>query len=166
MEYNYIGMKKYTLFALLPTLILAGKAFADVNTNVNISSNGSNSSSRVTVNNNVNTSSNATSTTNSRTDIKIETNGNLQEYHSDKPGSISVQSDNGVSQVKINGATIFPSKSSAVGEKNIQTSGAANITHEATKEAGMKKTSQQSFFAFINKQIQIIKDFFSRLKIF
>lgn len=166
MEYNRIGMKKYASIAIILTLLLAGSAFAEVNTDINVSNNGSNSSSHVTVNNSVNSSSNSTNTSDSHTDIKIETNGEVKEYHSDDPGSISVQSDNGVAQVKINGATLAPSKSSMSGEEKMEATASPHTLQDASKAAEMKRKSEHDFMEFINQQIERIKDFFKNFKIF
>ncbi len=55
----------------------------------------------VKVNNNVSASSN--STTNTNTNIRIEENGKITTYSSDKPESVEIKSENGVSEIKVNG---------------------------------------------------------------
>jgi len=61
----------------------------------------------VEIYNNVNTSSNnSTSKTESHTDITVETNGKVTRYESDKPGSVSVKSVNGESEIKVNGVSV------------------------------------------------------------
>ncbi len=64
------------------------------------------SSANVDIHNNVNSSSNSTSQTTSHTDITVETNGKVTHYESDKPGDVSVKSENGESEIKVNGVSV------------------------------------------------------------
>ena len=60
----------------------------------------------VEINNNVGSSSNSKSKTTTYTDITVETNGKVTHYESDKPGSVSVKSVNGDSEIKVDGQTV------------------------------------------------------------
>lgn len=89
-------MIKVLLLTFSASVLIVSPAFAQ-------------SSAHVEVNNNVNSSSNSNSTTTTRTDITIETNGKVTHYESDKPGSVSVKSVNGESEIKVDGKTVLGS---------------------------------------------------------
>lgn len=97
----HIGNSFFIILAisLLFPLFISQPAFAQ--TEVSVSSNGDDSSSHVSVN------SNATSTSN--THIRIEQNGEVQEYHSDKPEDVVIQSEDGKAKVSVqNGVQATP----------------------------------------------------------
>lgn len=79
MWYNLFPMKKSAIL-IVAFLLFAPQAFAE-------------STARVKVNNNVSGSS--TSTVKSETNIRVETNGEVTTYSSDKPENIEVNSVNG-----------------------------------------------------------------------
>ncbi|KKQ75425.1 MAG: hypothetical protein US96_C0011G0023 [Candidatus Woesebacteria bacterium GW2011_GWB1_38_5b] len=66
------------------------------------------SSSSVTVNNSVNASNNNSGDNNAEvsTDIRIETNGKVTEYSSDKPENVEINVKNGVSEIKVDGQIV------------------------------------------------------------
>ncbi len=64
-------------------------------------------SANVNITNSVNTTgTNSTLNSKTTTHIKVETNGKVTEYNSDKPGNIEVNSINGESSIKVNGETV------------------------------------------------------------
>lgn len=84
-------MKK--IIFLFAFIALAPQAYAKTTTTVK-------------VNNNVSTSGNNTSTV--ENDITIETNGKVTHYSSDKPENIEIKSEDGVSEIKVNGEKVTP----------------------------------------------------------
>lgn len=64
----------------------------------------------VKVNNNVTSSSDSTSSTN--TNIRIEENGKITTYSSDKEESVEIKSENGISEIKVNGVSVSSSPAS------------------------------------------------------
>ncbi len=92
--YNSTPMNKI-FFLILLSLILTPKVYAK-------------SIVDVKVNNNVSTSSNSTGSTN--TNIRIEENGKITTYSSDKPENIEISSVNGKSEIKINGEHVSQKK--------------------------------------------------------
>lgn len=96
-------MKYAALFALLLPLGLVSLVNAE--TNVDISNNGGESKTNVEIN--TTTGSSNTSTPNSHTKVRIESNGKVTTYESDKPENIDLQSEDGTAKVSIkNGASI------------------------------------------------------------
>lgn len=79
------------------------------------------SSASVEIHNNVNSSSTSNSNVSSKTNITVETNGQVTHYESDKPGSVSVKSVNGESEIKVDGQTVTntPQNTSATPTKDI-----------------------------------------------
>lgn len=106
MCYNSTPMKKI-FFLILLSLIFTPNVYAK-------------SSATVKVNNDVSSSSNTNSTI--KTDIRIETNGNVTTYSSDKPGNIEIRSVDGTSQIKVNSKVVNseePSKDNNKQNKDI-----------------------------------------------
>lgn len=74
------------------------------------------SSASVNVENNVSTNSNSSSQTTTHTDITVETDGNVSHYESSEPGKIEVKSENGTSEIKVNGEIVSGSPHSPTSE--------------------------------------------------
>lgn len=77
--------------------------------NVDISNNAAGSSNRVNVNS-------TTQNANSKTDVRVETNGEVKEFHTQGDEDVNYQSDDGSVKVNVNNATA-PSTSSKVESK-------------------------------------------------
>lgn len=73
--------------------------------NVSITNNSDSSSNNVNVYNKVGTSQSTDNSSQTNTHIRIEQNGKVQEYNSDKPGDVVVQSEDGNSRVEVNNKT-------------------------------------------------------------
>jgi hypothetical protein len=166
MGYNTTIMKqkKSLIFSLfiLSFLLAASSVQADVFNDVHSSANGSDATSNVSITNDVNTDNQSSSRIDSQThtDIYINTNGQVKEYHSDKPGSVSIQSDDGTSKVTVdNGDSAQSTK-----EGNLKTEKMKNATDDAHMKEKTKETQSNEFIKFIQKQIQKIKDFFQNLQ--
>lgn len=80
------------LSILLIPLMVSTPVFSSSETDIDINTNGSNSYSNVSVTNNAKT----------QTDIRIETNGEVQEYHSDTGEDVTITSKDGQSVVSVN----------------------------------------------------------------
>lgn len=89
-------MKKLSFLLLFLPFIFVQKANAEASAKVNI-------------NNNV--SSNTNTTTSVKNNIKIETNGHITEYSSDRAENIEIKTDNDKSEIKINGQVVSQSPS-------------------------------------------------------
>jgi len=76
--------------------------FSSITNNVTNNSNGG--SSEVNIQNNLGSNSRSLNfqTKNDHADLTITTNGQTKEYHSDTPGNVSLQSDDGTSKVTVN----------------------------------------------------------------
>lgn len=92
----------------------------------------------VKVDNNVSSSSN--STTNTNTNIRIEENGKITTYSSDKPESVEIKSENGVSEIKVNGQT--------VSESNGQESSSVSPSVKPTIKPQNNKLENKNIFDF------------------
>ena len=128
-------------------------------TEVKIEGNGEGSSSHVEVHNEVNSSSSNTSTTTdgTRTHIRIETNGKVKEYDSDKPEDVTIQSEDGSAKVHINNSgnvSEAGSKLQKEGEK---------VKKEVEEKA--KNESPQGFISglmdFLQKELNSLRNFFN-----
>lgn len=90
----------------------------------------------VSIKNSANTSgTNSTNTSTQETHIKIETNGKVTEYNSDKPGNVEVNSVNGESTIKVNGETV---------SGNSNSNPTAEPTHEANPTASVSPSPKPS----------------------
>jgi Flp pilus assembly protein TadG len=90
-------MRKLSLLMLLLPFFLVSNAFAE---------------SRATVNIKNNVNSDSSSTVNSTTKIRVDVNGKVTEYSSDKPENIEVKAVNDTSEIKVNGQVVTGSPSS------------------------------------------------------
>ncbi len=64
------------------------------------------SSSSVEIHNNVSSSQSTTTSSTSHTKVSVETNGVTTSYESDKGGDVSVNSENGKTEIKENGVVV------------------------------------------------------------
>jgi hypothetical protein len=158
--------KKQLVFSLFIVSFLLATNTVKANTtnvtnDVHSSANGSDATSNVSITNDVNTGNQSSSSdTQTHTDIYMNTNGQVKEYHSDQPGSVSIQSDDGTSKVTIdNGDNTQSTK-----EGNLKTNKKKGATDDAHIKEKTKEAQSNSFTVFIQKQIQKIKDFFKNLK--
>lgn len=71
----------------------------------------------VKVNNNVSSSTDSMSSTN--TNIRIEENGKITTYSSNKGENVEIKSENGVSEIKVNGLTVSPSPNQQIDEQTV-----------------------------------------------
>ena len=67
------------------------------------------SSASVNVEQNVNSSSTSNSSVNSYTNIRVETDGKVTNYSTNEPGKVEVKSENGETEIKVNGQIVTPS---------------------------------------------------------
>lgn len=121
---RYLDRKYYKYLPILISFLVISKPVS-ANTSVNVSNNGSNS--QVKINNVINSSnSTSTNTSNTTTDIRIETNGEVKEYHGTGNQNINIESSDGKNSVKINNNINGESKTQAV--PNIEASKSATST--------------------------------------
>ena len=101
------------------------------------------SSANVEINNDFNsTSVNSSSSINSKTDIRIESNGKVQEYHSDKPESVTLESEDGSVKINVNnsGSANVKSESTTSVKSNVDVSvNGVKITPTIIEKDGEKK---------------------------
>lgn len=143
---------------------------ARAQTTVDISNNADNSRSSVSV---INRQSavvgSTTSKSNFQTDIRIETNGKVQTYTSDKPGSVTIQSENGNAKVSVQndstGANSQNNPSPSQEEQKIKTrieqakdAVQKKITEEKQKTEKIKK-QEESIFTFLQNKLSFLNSF-------
>lgn len=97
---------KFNYKLILTASLLLCPLPVQANTDVVVSNNGAGSRSEVNIKNEVNTTT-STSTNNSdvKTDIRIETNGEVKEYHSTGDDDVTVESSNGNNRVQVTNKT-------------------------------------------------------------
>jgi len=114
MWYNQFQMTRVLFLALTIIFFVPSATYAQ-------------SSANIKVENSVESSSQ--NETNVKTDIRVETNGNVTTYSSDKPENIEINAVNGQSEIKVNGqvlsgeeslSTKSPSIKSAVEPEDIE----------------------------------------------
>ncbi len=107
------------------------------------------SEAHVNINNNV--SGDSTSNVSSRTDITVETDGNTTRYTSDEPGTIEINSINGVTEIKKNGTVVSGNNSNSP-------------TKEPTASPTAKPTQKPDENNNQNKNIfEVFEDVFKKL---
>ena len=123
-------MIKTILFLTVFTILTSSTAFAE-------------SSATVEIHNNLNTNStNSNSTTKSHTDITVETNGKVTHYESDEPGSVSVKSVNGESEIKVNGVSVSSPPKEPTSSPTTETSQSPTPTINKEIEEVKEKANQ------------------------
>ncbi len=137
---------KMAVFLLLSSpLLIPLSAYATSNTNVEVSNNGGTSYTNVEIENN--TSSTNVVTNDSKTKVRIESNGKVTEYESEKPENIELKSEDGKTSVKINNESkVTTTPSSTTSAKDNEND---KKSEEANKEG--------------KNILEIIKDFLENL---
>jgi hypothetical protein len=122
-----------------------------------------NASSYINVVSNVNRSSSSNVSSNSQTHIRIESNGQVKTYDSDKPGSVTLKTDDGKANVLINNnpietnqitATITPiptitEKSQGNDNINNQKIIAARLSNSYSHDSKLNKGQSPNIFDII-----------------
>ena len=81
--------------------MLLSPSTAAADNSVNISNNGDGANSNISIHNEVNSNTQSNSTSETHTSVRIESNGSVKSYDSDKPENVDMQSDDGHTQVHI-----------------------------------------------------------------
>jgi len=147
------------LFAF--SLIFCLNSFA--NTSVNISGNAEGSNASVSIHNTVNSTSNSSSNSTTHTSVHIESNGQVQDYTSDKPGNIDIKSNSGNAEVHIsdNGTTI--TSSPTITPEENEASPTPTSTTSAVNHDDKKSHLRELHKSFILQFEQSLQAFFRRL---
>lgn len=128
------------------------------------------SSVQVNVQSSQNISSVSQSTSKVKTHVRIESNGEVKEFNSDKPGSVSIESSDGRAQVHINNDSSTITSPATPTLPQVPT-----IINEAQKAAGEKiqgaisqkhNEPKSSFQKMIEKDFQILASIGERIKRF
>lgn len=136
-------MQYAALLILLLPLIFVSSVQANTETNVQV---------------NTTTNSTNVSTTNNYTKVRIESNGKVTTYESDKPEDIDLQSEDGTAKVSIkngNSITITPTGTISATEKDKEEIHDKLAKEEVEKKLEQAKEEQKSIF-------EKIKDFFNK----
>lgn len=106
-------MVKYPLFVYVfaAFLLYIPSCVNAATSNVTVRTEG-NSSASVSVKNSVTSSSTSTNSLNTKTDIRVETDGEVQEYHSRGNDNVTIESGNGTNSVRVTNDTAPPSEPS------------------------------------------------------
>lgn len=107
--------------------------------------------SSVYVESNVESYSSNQTNSKTKTDIKIESNGEVKEYHSEDDGNVTLESSDGNSKVKINNQTGSQTKNSQSSSSSVKTNINVN-TNDSTNSSDAKETVKEKI-----KEIQKIK---------
>lgn len=159
-------MRKVFL-VLIPLIGLAFPTFAMAEVSVNIQ-NDNNSSTT--------TQQSSSSVT---TDVRIETNGEVKEFHTEGNEDVDWTSDDGKSSVKINSNTSSKSNVSQDSDTSVNTNvnatvkGAGTVKVETNTEASDSDSTKdisekiekekENLFAVLKKELESINNFFSNL---
>lgn len=134
-------------FTIIPLLVITYSLF------VIRSAHAGTATANVNVQTNVNSSTKSTNESHVQTDIVIETNGERKEYHSDKPGNVSISSSDGKSSVSVSNDGESVSDTSSNSEKTSDQS----ITVNSGLSAGIAQvTDAESEDAFADLENQVI----------
>ncbi len=129
-------------------------AYADMANIINNVTSNNNTSGNTTSVNNVQTNTNSNGTTS--TDIKINDNGKVTQYHSDQPGSVNINSENGNTHIQINNnernVTITTSSSATPDMKKIEEKSKKAI--KSTLKLDRKTSSASADFKIFNFDIR------------
>lgn len=120
------------IFPMLKLLLILALFFIGVN--------GVNAESRVNVKVNNDVSSSTSSTSSTNTNIRIEENGKITTYSSDKGENVEIKSENGVSEIKVNGQT--------VSENNSQENSSASPSIKPLVKPENNKQENENIFDF------------------
>lgn len=145
-------LKTTSGFLTILLLILPRSASASVN--VQVSGNGDGSNSTVSVESNT-SSPTSKNTYNNSTDIRIETNGEVKEYHGTGDQNITVQSGNGGNSVSVNTKGSSNPSSSPSASSSAQPSPTSSASPTSTAESKV-----QTLMEMIKKEIQSFLNLF------
>lgn len=162
-------MPKFILYLFFMLLLLPQSVFASVT--VDISNNGEGSSNDVSVKSDTASSRETSNNIDNTTDIKINNNGRVKEYHG-KDGNIELTSDDGKSSVSVKNNSVFKnsgsSSSSVRTTTNITVNSDSDSSSSAKTEASVagifKDNSIQEkagLWEFLKKELTLFFSFFS-----
>lgn len=152
-------MKKIYFLIIPLTLTLLTAPIANASeSSVNVSSITEGGQNNVYIDNNTSTTSESRNSVTGRTDIIINTNGKVKEYHSATGGSVSLSSDDGTSKVNINqekSTSLTPTltpKSEIIedGKTLLNPSPKTEIKQEQKIATGFQVTLKQYILKFIS----------------
>lgn len=139
------------IFGIIFIFLISSPVEAESTTNIEIKTNGSSAKSSVNVSNNVQSDLNTTQE--SKTKIRIESNGQVQEYESDKNEKISLESENGNTKVTV-------SNKSEDSESEDKIDKSSNSAEKKRAESATKTSEPNAHENFFEKIIDSIKNFF------
>lgn len=124
------------------------------------------STAKVDIENRANINSNSTSSnkSNFNTDIRVETNGKVTEYHSNEPGKIEVKSENGVAEIKKDGQVV---QGTSTQDSNPQASSSPNPTEpddDDEKEESDEEEKEREVKTILERIADLFKQLFSLLR--
>lgn len=89
-----------------------------------------------------------------KTDIRVETNGNVTTYSSDKAGNIEVKAENDKSEIKVDGKV--------VSGNNSNTESTPSITPKPTEKPEKKAENEdKGFFEILKEKFSFLGVIFS-----
>lgn len=147
-------MLKTTSGLLLLTLLILPKSVS-ASVDVQIYGNENGSDSNVTVKSNTSGSTQNSNNSSNTTDIRIETNGEIKEYHGTGDQNIKVESGNGSNSVSVNNKATSNPSSSPIASSSSQASSAPTSAPTPDSENKAK-----TFLEMIKKEIQSFLNLF------
>lgn len=140
------------VLAIVVLLLLVSPRLVLASVNVDISGNAEGSKSKVIVESNVKSSTTTSQNSTNRTDIRIETNGEVKEYHGSGE-SVHIESGDGNNSVSVR------NDSSDDENENKNASASASVSEQIDE---MQETLDKEFnlLEFIKEQIDSIFTFF------
>lgn len=118
------------------------------------------SSASVNINNNINSSSTNNSEFKSRTEITVETDGEVTHYESDQPGNVTVKSINGKSEITVDDEKVTPNPTKTSEEKQTP---APTITPTVSKEIEEEIKGIRTIIEDLKEKITSLKESLSSL---
>lgn len=117
------------------------------------------SKSSVYVESNVESYSNNQTNSKTKTDIRIESNGEIKEYHSEDGGNVTIESSDGKAKVNINNQVNSQSTNSQSSSSSIKTD--INVSNERKANEKIKEVKKIRFeiFEFIKEKLSIFTFF-------
>lgn len=140
-------------YVLLTLLMLFVARTAQASTNIEISGNSEGSTSNVSVSSNTSSSNNSSNTSESKTDIRVETNGEVKEYHGTGNNNVTVESSNGQNKVTVtNQANISNHSPSPSPSPSHTASTSASPSASPNIESLFKDDSEWNFFEYMKQK--------------
>lgn len=146
-----MSQMKYFIYAGIISLLMVVVKNSYANTNVEIKGSGEGSSSHVSVSNSVHSSTSSQSTSQNRTDIRMETNGQVKEYHGNGNEDIQMNSDGGENSVSFTNKTSTPSASPTA-------TASANATPSANSQ--IKRETHFDLFEYLGEKFKLFMKIF------